>query len=54
MNDSSVKTVPWIFTSFPSETFKTEFGSALLDYVQGTKSWSDVEKTVKDKWKSER
>ncbi|MCQ2455065.1 MAG: ABC transporter substrate-binding protein [Clostridia bacterium] len=54
MKDSSYKTVPWIFTSFPSETFKTEVGSALLDYVQGDKTYKDVENTVKSKWKSER
>ncbi len=54
MNDDSVKTVPWIFTSFPSEAYKKDVGSALLDYVQGNKSWGDVEKTITDKWKSER
>lgn len=54
MRDDSVKTVPWIFTSFPSENFKTEVGNALLEYVQGTKTFEDVKKTVIDKWKSER
>lgn len=54
MRDDSVTSIPWIFTSFPSETFKTETGSALLDYVQGTKSWDDVEKTITNSWKSER
>ena len=54
MRDDSVTSIPWIFTSFPSETFKTETGSALLDYVQGTKSWDDVEKTIVNSWKSER
>ena len=53
MNDQSNTTVPWIFTAFPSDVFKTDVGSALLDYVQGNKSWDDVEKTVKDSWKSE-
>lgn len=53
MSDDSVKTVPWIFTSFPSETFKTAVGSSLLDYAQGDKNWDEVEKTVIDKWKSE-
>ncbi len=54
MKDESVKTIPWIFTSFPSEAYKTEVGSSLLDYVQGSKTWKDVETTIKDKWKSER
>lgn len=54
MNNPNVQTVPWIFTSFPSEVFKTEFGGALLEYVQGNKAWQDVENTVKSMWKSER
>lgn len=54
MNDDNLTTVPWIFTSFPSEVFKTEVGGALLAYVQGDREWQDVEDTVKSMWKSER
>ena len=54
MNDEGVNTVPWIFTSFPSDVFKTEVGGALLEYVQGNKEWVEVENTVKSMWKSER
>ncbi len=54
MNDRNVQTVPWIFTSFPSDVFKTEVGGALLEYVQGNKTWEDLETTVKAMWKSER
>ena len=54
MNDTSVTTVPWIFTSFPSDVFKAEVGGALLEYVQGGKDWKAVDQTIKDKWKSER
>ncbi len=54
MNDEYVNTVPWIFTSFPSDVFKTEVGGALLEYVQGNKEWVEVENTVKSMWKSER
>lgn len=54
MNSGDVTAVPWIFTSFPSETFKTEVGSALLDYVQGDKKWEDVNRVIIDTWKSER
>lgn len=54
MNDKSKETVPWIFTSFPSDVFKTEVGGALLEYAQGNKVYEDVENTVKSKWKSER
>lgn len=54
MNDDSVKNIPWSFTAFPSEAFKKDVGSALLDYVQGGKKWEDVKKVITDKWKSER
>lgn len=54
MNDDTKNTLPWIFTSFPSDTFKTEVGGALLEYAQGNKEWKDVDNTVKSMWKSER
>ncbi|MBR5473622.1 MAG: ABC transporter substrate-binding protein [Clostridia bacterium] len=54
MNDNTKNTVPWIFTSFPSDVFKTEVGGSLLEYVQGNREWKDVETTVKSMWKSER
>ena len=54
MNNPDADTVPWIFTSFPSDVFKTEVGGQLLEYVQGGKQWNDVQNTVKSMWKSER
>ena len=54
MNDNTRETVPWIFTSFPSETFKTEVGGALLEYVQENKKYEDVDNKIKSMWKSER
>lgn len=54
MNDASVKNIPWAFSSFPSDAYKKDVGSALLDYVQGEKKWEDVKKVITDKWKSER
>ncbi len=54
MTDNSVKNIPWSFTAFPSEAFKKDVGSALLEYVQGTKKWEDVRKIVSGKWKSVR
>jgi len=45
--------VPWNFTLFPSQSFKNTFGSALLQYAQGTREWTDVVKTVTDSWKAE-
>ena len=53
MNKEGVHTVSWDFTIFPSQVFKNNFGSDLLGYAQGSKSWETVkEETVKD-WKSE-
>ena len=54
LNDDKIETIPWIFTAFPSENFKKEVGSALLDYVQGESDWQTFKKKVIDKWKSER
>ena len=54
MKDDSLKNIPWAFSAFPSDAFKREVGSALLDYVQGEKKWDEFKKTVADKWKSER
>ena len=54
MKEDSVKNIPWVFTGFPSEAFKKEVGSSLLDYVQGSKKWEDIRKSIADKWKSER
>lgn len=54
MKDSSVENIPWAFSAFPSDAFKKDVGSALLDYVQGEKKWEDVKKIIQDKWKSER
>ena len=54
MNNKDVNNVPWIFTAFPGENFKTTFGSALLEYAQGTKDFAAVIETVKNSWKQER
>ena len=53
MNNADVKTIPWNFTIFPSQTFKDDFGSGLLQYAQGTKTWDEVEKIFVERWKSE-
>ena len=48
-----VTNVAWNFTVFPSQTFKDNFGAALLQYAQGTKKWDDVKTQVVNDWKSE-
>ena len=54
MNKENVQTIPWIFTSFPSENFKTQLGSVLLGYAQGDNTWEDVRQGAIKFWKSER
>lgn len=53
MNKDGITSVPWNFTIFPSQNFKDDFGAALLQYAQGTKSWDDVKALVVEEWKSE-
>lgn len=48
------ETIPWVFTTFPSQTFKDNFGSALLEYAQGTMSWDDAKAVVVEQWKTEK
>lgn len=53
MNNSEVKTIPWDFTVFPSQTFKEDFGASLLQYVQGSKKWENVKEDFIKTWKNE-
>lgn len=53
MSNTSLTNVAWNFTVFPSQTFKDNFGAALLQYAQGTKKWDDVKTLVVDQWKAE-
>ncbi|MBT9775193.1 extracellular solute-binding protein [Clostridium sp. MCC353] len=52
--DSGKTNIPWVFTTFPSQTFKDNFGSALLEYAQGTMSWDEVKAVVVEQWKVEK
>lgn len=53
MSKDGVTSVAWNFTVFPNQTFKDDFGAALLQYAQGTKSWDDVKQQVVTQWKAE-
>ena len=44
----------WYFTVFPGQTFKNDFGAALLQYAQGSKPWDEVKQLFIDEWKSEK
>ena len=52
--ESGKASIPWIFTTFPSQTFKEAFGGALLEYAQGTMSWDKVVKLMQEQWKAEK
>ncbi|WP_028828716.1 ABC transporter substrate-binding protein [Proteocatella sphenisci] len=53
MEKEGTTSVAWNFTVFPSQAFKDNFGSALLQYAQGTMPWENVVTTVVDGWKTE-
>ena len=53
MNKDNITTIPWNFTVFPSQTFKDNFGAALLSYAQGAKKWPEVKSLFVDEWKKE-
>lgn len=54
MSDASLKTVSWNFTSFPSQTFKDNFGASLLEYAQSSKEWSAVVSDMTADWAAEK
>ncbi len=53
MSKDGVTSVAWNFTVFPSQTFKNDFGAALLQYAQGQIEWDAVSTLVVDEWKTE-
>lgn len=46
--------VAWYFTVFPSQTFKNDFGAALLKYAQGSMEWDAVKQLFVEEWKAEK
>lgn len=46
--------ITWIFTTFPSQTFKDNFGSSLLEYAQGNVTWEDAMKNIVADWETEK
>lgn len=52
--ESGKESIPWVFQTFPSQTFKDNFGAALLEYAQGNIDWNEVEKVVIEQWKVEK
>ena len=52
MSDTEKETVPWVFTTFPSQTFKDDFGAALSQYAAGQMDWDKVVELFKTEWKA--
>jgi raffinose/stachyose/melibiose transport system substrate-binding protein len=50
MNKDGVTSVPWVFTVFPSQAFKDDFGGQLLRYAQGQSDWSALVQQVVKSW----
>ncbi len=53
MAKPGINSVPWIFTLFPSQKFKDDFGASLLRYAQGSKEWSEVSSGLVSSWAKE-
>jgi raffinose/stachyose/melibiose transport system substrate-binding protein len=53
MSTPDLYNVAWNFVKFPSQTFKNDFGAALLKYAQGNMKWDDVKTMVVTEWKAE-
>ena len=45
--------VTWNFTTMPSEEWKNQLGSAMLEYAQGTGEWDAVVTAFVDGWATE-
>lgn len=54
LNDDSKTPVTWNFTTFPSQTFKDNFGASLLDYANGNKEWDKVVSDMVADWATEK
>ncbi len=53
MSNKDLYNVSWVFVVFPSQTFKDNFGAALLKYAQGNQKWDEVKQLFIDQWKAE-
>lgn len=52
--ESGKTAVAWAFTTFPSQTFKDNFGAAMLEYANGNMTWDDVKALVVEEWAAEK
>jgi raffinose/stachyose/melibiose transport system substrate-binding protein len=54
LDDPSLTSVSWDFTTFPSQEFKNELGAALYQYALGNKTWEDLARETAANWAAER
>lgn len=52
--ENGKNSVTWNFTTFPSQSFKDDFGAALLEYCNGNMTWEDVASLVVTRWAEEK
>ncbi|MBR1693040.1 MAG: ABC transporter substrate-binding protein [Lachnospiraceae bacterium] len=52
--ESGKTAVNWMFTIFPSQDFKDDFGAALGEYCNGNYSWDDVKNVFVTRWAEEK
>lgn len=54
MSNSDLTSVSWDFQTFPSQTFKDNYGAALLQYATGSEKWDQVVIDTVADWKTEK
>jgi raffinose/stachyose/melibiose transport system substrate-binding protein len=54
LSDTSLYNVSWYFVVFPNQTFKNDFGAALLQYAQGSMQWDAVKQLFISEWATEK
>lgn len=54
IGNDATSSVNWIFSTFPGQQFKNDFGSMLLSYAKGECEWDTVIKSVKDEWAAQK
>jgi raffinose/stachyose/melibiose transport system substrate-binding protein len=54
LDNKDLYSVSWNFTSFPSQTFKDNFGERLLQYCTGSVKWDQVVIDTIADWKAEK
>jgi raffinose/stachyose/melibiose transport system substrate-binding protein len=54
LGEANLNSVPWVFTTFPSQEFKNELGAALSAYTVENQDWDYVKNTFINSWAAEK